>query len=84
MTVLNFRGHHWVRCRQPKCNGCMYCRGGLACCDRCGGAEGDLPTHCPGRRMNAAERIRISEGRLDYDERRGGWIDRDRRRSRLS
>lgn len=76
MTVLNFRGHHWVRCLSRDCPGCTWCRGRLADCDRCGGAEATLPTHCPGRKLTCEELDAIWTGRIDYDEHRGGWCQK--------
>lgn len=71
--VLNFRGHHWARCRRGTCMGCMLCNGGLHQCDRCGGAEASLPTHCPGERMSCENMSGVQMQKLDYDERLGGW-----------
>ncbi len=39
-------GHKFIKCDE-RCTGCMYCDGGLAHCEICGGAEASLPIHCP-------------------------------------
>lgn len=36
-------------------------------CKRCGGAEGALPSKCPGRRMTGAELNAVYSGALDYN-----------------
>lgn len=46
-------------------------REGLSWCPRCGGAEGSLPTECPGQRMHHLEEQRVYAGHLDY--RAGRW-----------
>jgi len=38
----------------------------LGLCRVCGGAEGTLPTDCPGRRMSAEEENAIYNGLLDF------------------
>lgn len=38
----------------------------LAHCKVCGGAEGSLPTLCPGRRMTEQEERDVYAGRLDF------------------
>ncbi len=53
-------------------NGCQTCRGGLAHCKVCGGAEGDLPTDCPGERMTDDQRDRVMAGKLDFVG--AGWV----------
>lgn len=72
-SVINFPGHKVYKCG-AHCRGCCICEGGLYLCTRCGGAEGSLPTDCPGREMGEAEHSAIMANRLDYDERRGGWV----------
>lgn len=39
---------------------------GLSHCQVCGGAEGSLPTLCPGRKLSAAEIEAIYADKLDY------------------
>lgn len=56
------------------CNG-YVCRGGLAYCDVCGGAEGSLPTDCPGKRLTADQQDDVYKAKIDYIEPLG-WIDR--------
>lgn len=45
---------------------CMVCDGALALCVVCGGAEGSLPTDCPGRQLTSEEQDHIYEGVLDF------------------
>lgn len=45
--------------------------GGMAICKVCGGAEGSLPTTCPGFRLSWAQEEAIYKGRLDFTE--DGW-----------
>jgi hypothetical protein len=49
---------------------CHICDGGLALCVVCGGAEGSLPTECPGRPLTAAEEDAIMAGTMDFE---GFW-----------
>jgi hypothetical protein len=55
---------------------CIVCAGGLAWCVVCSGAEGDLPTHCPGEPMCEVVRQAVYDEEIDYDARRG-WYQRD-------
>ncbi len=50
---------------------------GLFSCSVCGGAEGSLPTECPGVRMGPYLRERVYAGR--YDFRDGRWVVRPRK-----
>lgn len=45
---------------------------GLASCRVCRGGESSLPTHCPGRPMDAEEQDRVSAGTLDFRD--GKWV----------
>jgi len=38
----------------------------LSLCKICGGAEGALPTNCPGRRLTGEELDKIYAGELDF------------------
>ena len=38
----------------------------LGLCKICGGAEGSMPTNCPGRRLTGDELDAIFAGRLDF------------------
>lgn len=51
---------------------CSICRGGLSVCDVCGGAEGSLPTDCPGRKLTQEECDRVFAGTADF--RKGEWV----------
>lgn len=55
---------------------CWYCGGGLAWCATCGGAEGSLPTDCPGEEMSEATEDRVYAGAIDYRDGRG-WVEPD-------
>lgn len=63
-------GHKKHHCALPEC---IVCVGGLFECEVCGGAEGDLLTNCPGRKMTEEERDNVILGILDY--RNGAWIN---------
>lgn len=41
-------------------------------CTVCNGAEGTLPTECPGRLMSSARQEHIYAGRIDFKD--GEWI----------
>ena len=58
------------RCETPYCN---YCQGGLASCTVCKGAEGYLPTDCPGHSMTAEEQDAVYSGHKDFRDGKG-WI----------
>lgn len=40
-------------------------------CTVCRGAEGSIPTDCPGRPMTSAEQDEVHAGRVDYRD--GSW-----------
>lgn len=50
---------------------------GLMHCKICGGAEGSLPTNCPGKRMAGEEQNAIYDGQLDYTDEMGWVVKRD-------
>jgi hypothetical protein len=56
---------------QPPQRSCMFCDGGLTQCEICGGGEGALPTHCPGRPMTSQETIDFSKHIVDFID--GNW-----------
>lgn len=70
-NVVMFPGHRLYTCSGRGCAGCMICEGGLSRCTVCGGAEGSLPTHCPGTRMSALMEASVYRG--DADFRDGEW-----------
>jgi hypothetical protein len=76
--IYQFPRHRLVG-RDVNCNcwasECVICSGGLAFCDVCHGAEGSLPTCCPGERMPACVEMAVMFGHCDYDA-RDGWIQR--------
>lgn len=66
-------GHVQMKCADPDCGGsCNACC--LAWCSVCHGAEGSLPTRCPGRFMSTLEQEGVQAGRLDYVN--GGWCSK--------
>lgn len=50
---------------------CNYCDGGLALCTVCGGAEGSMPSECPGRSMTHREQELVFSGVTDFYD--GSW-----------
>lgn len=70
--IINLGRHKLHSCDSDDC---FTCSARLSLCIVCHGAEGALPTHCPGTRMNGDQIDLVHEGRLDY-HRRYGWIRR--------
>ena len=63
-------GHKQLECKDPDCGGtCNACC--LAMCAVCGGAEGSLPTECPGVKMTTQVECQVYEGVIDYYD--GAW-----------
>lgn len=54
---------HADDCTDPHCN---ICEGGLAVCVVCGGAEGTLPTDCPGYKMDEQEQAYVMAKQIDF------------------
>lgn len=48
---------------------------GISFCSICNGAEGSLPTDCPGHRLSNDEADQILDGQLDYID--GRWVEKD-------
>jgi hypothetical protein len=70
--VVRFPKHHLHRCDDEHC---YPCRGGLALCTICGGAEASMPTDCPGRPMEPYEQDWVQDGSMDYRRKQpGGWV----------
>lgn len=65
---MTYKNHILHECNKEDC---YTCRGGLASCTVCHGAEGTLPTHCPDRPLTDAETDAIMAGTLDYIK--GKW-----------
>lgn len=63
--------HVFYEC-SDECSGCQICNGGLAHCKVCGGAEGSLPTDCPGHRMDSTTEEAVYAGDLDHQA--GRWV----------
>lgn len=67
--------HTWHTCNCQE-GSCVYCGGGLSSCDVCHGAEGSLPTDCPGVAVDHDTRERIYAGAIDYRDGHG-WVKPD-------
>ncbi len=52
---------------------CNICDGGLALCVVCGGAEGSMPTDCPGVALAGSTLEAIYAGTTDFRD--GEWIN---------
>ena len=88
VNILRFPKHKYKRCTAPDCD-CAEDRAAtgrdcllnvLKWCECCNGAEGSLPTDCPGRRMTDEEEEAVVVGLLDYVRRRG-WVRGKQRRT---
>lgn len=67
-VTTGHREADWCTCEGAgRCMGCN-----LFLCDVCGGAEGSLPTHCPGRKMTSEEGDDVYAGKVDFKD--GRWI----------
>jgi hypothetical protein len=75
--IINFPGHRKFNCTCGG-NACEFCNDGLWGCKVCSGIKetGSLPTHCPGAFMSLDEIRLVSSGWMDYDIRRGGWVNK--------
>lgn len=69
MLEHNFRTPANCRCEDPRF--CPVCEGGLKHCRTCGGAEGSLPTECPGVRMTEQQETEVYARELDFID--GAW-----------
>lgn len=69
--------HVLFKCEQPcERQHCPYCDGGLSSCTICNGAEGSLPTDCPGVAMTHDQQDQVYSGEIDYKDPVGwgmGW-----------
>lgn len=65
------KAHTLYKC-PDSCEGCHICDGGLALCTVCKGAEGSLPTECPGYAMDGSTQEAVYAGDLDYQG--GKWV----------
>lgn len=52
---------------------CAICDGGLAVCEICKAAEGELTTDCPGSYVDPLTRNSVYQGRLDFVN--GAWVE---------
>lgn len=64
--------HQYLKHRDCELMHCHICDGGLAVCTVCKGAEGSLPTECPGLQMSAAQQEAVYQGHMDYQN--GKWV----------
>lgn len=73
MTTIH--GHvyvkHGANCERLYCS---ICDGGLAVCDVCKAAEGELTTQCPGYAVPSDIRDTVYAGALDFKN--GEWVAR--------
>ena len=53
-------------CNRDKDRSCNICDGGLSLCTVCGGAEGSMPTACPGYKLTREQLDDIYAGKLDF------------------
>ena len=58
-----------TNCDNPRCN---FCEGGLAYCTVCKGAEGSLPTECPGEPMDSETENLVYNEAVDFIG--GKWV----------
>ncbi len=67
--------HTLYKC-PPECDHphCPICEGGLALCIVCGGAEGSLPTDCPGYKMSQTQEDNVFNKTLDFIN--GEWREK--------
>lgn len=61
-----------INCREE--GSCPICDGGLGICKVCGGAEGSLPTECPGEKMSQQQDHSVFIGIIDFKG--GEWVGR--------
>lgn len=67
MTSHTF--YKYTDCENPHCN---FCVGGLAYCTVCEGAEGLLPTECPGEPMDSETENLVYNEAVDFIG--GKWV----------
>jgi hypothetical protein len=58
--------HTRENCKAEDERDCTVCSGGLSACEVCGGAEGAMPTDCPGVPMNMQQLDDVYAGTMDY------------------
>lgn len=79
MTARLYSWPRHMRARCPEGTDDWRCTSGqcvhlnLFACTVCGGAEGDLPSDCPGERMEPGVRQSVFDGELNYLRTRG-WV----------
>jgi hypothetical protein len=69
--------HKYIAPETHNCNNdavCPICDGGLSVCSVCGGAEGSMPTECPGFMMSPVEAQAVYKGEIDF--RNGAWVQK--------
>lgn len=70
MKIPSTGGHVFLDCQCHE-DRCPLCEGGLTLCTVCGGAEGSLPTACPGVKMTLEQADEVMAGTLDFKD--GAW-----------
>lgn len=73
MDHIQFKHEDPEKCPEWEGRYCMFCDGGIFQCSVCGGAEGSLPSECPGYLIPMDMQDAIYNGALDYKD--GKWID---------
>ncbi len=74
--IIRWPRHVRLRCQDENCERClsgMCYVTNLYICAVCGGAEGDLPTDCPGERVPHSLLMEVMAGRANY-LRECGWV----------
>ena len=77
--IIRWPRHIRERCTDDECERCMAgtcITETLFSCRICGGAEGDLPTDCPGERVPYELLREVHIGRANY-LRHHGWVTID-------
>lgn len=69
MNIKHIKLECKTDCDNSNCNTCN-----LFTCSVCGCSEGELPSDCPGYRVEAETRENIYTGKLDYKD--GTWWER--------
>jgi hypothetical protein len=64
--------HIRVECAEAGCPGCNLCH--LFLCAVCRGAEGSLPSECPGVEMTEEQEAAVYAGAIDFID--GMWMDK--------
>jgi hypothetical protein len=78
MNIIVFPRHKLARCDGHiddwEERNCVLCKG-LSWCVTCGGAEGSMPSDCPGTRLRFETLDTIQKGDLDFRFKEG-WVNK--------